>query len=90
MTMNSNTNKSGGGQSKMLYGRRDYMIMLIGLGVILLGLILMVGGKMPDEDTWDPNIIYSFRRITLAPILIIAGLCIEIYAIFRKDKSTQE
>lgn len=87
--MDSNSNKSGD-QSKMLYGKKDYTIMLIGLGVILLGLLLMIGGKMPDEDTWDPNLIYSFRRITLAPFLIIVGLCIEVYAIFRKNKSTNE
>lgn len=87
--MNSNSNKSGD-QPKMLYGRKDYMIMLVGFAVILLGLVLMIGGKMPNDDTWDPNLIYSFRRITLAPFLIIVGLCIEVYVIFRKDKSIVE
>jgi len=56
------------------------------MGVMLLGFILMSGGSMPDANTWDPNIIYSFRRITLAPFLILAGIVIEIYAIFINKK----
>lgn len=70
----------------LIFGKKDYTIMLIGWGVVVLGLILMIGGSMPDDDTWDPNLIYSFRRITLAPMLIIAGLIVQIYAIFRRDK----
>ncbi len=53
----------------------------------------MRGGAMPDENTWDASRIYSFTRITLAPILILAGLGVEIYAIFKsnnKEVSTVE
>jgi hypothetical protein len=57
--------------------------MLIGIGLIALGLILMLGGSMPSPDVWDDSIIYSFRRITLAPALIVAGLLVEVYAIFK-------
>jgi len=46
----------------------------------------MSGGAMPDSNTWDPSIIYSFRRITLAPVVILIGIGIEIYAIFYVSK----
>jgi hypothetical protein len=72
-------------QSKgLVFGKEQYQYMLLGLLFVVLGLIFMAGGAMPDEDTWDPSLIYSWRRITLAPLLILIGLGIEIYAIFKK------
>lgn len=59
----------------------------IGLGLILLGLILMLGGHMPSPEVWEPERIYSGQRTVLAPILIIGGLVVEIYAIFREPKT---
>ena len=61
--------------------------MVIGIVLVALGLILMAGGKSKDPNVFNPNEVYSFRRITIAPILILLGLGIEIYAIFRKSKS---
>jgi len=49
-----------------------------------LGLILMAGGGSEDPAVFDSDRIYSFRRITLAPFLLILGLVVEIYAIFKK------
>ena len=66
----------------LLFQRRHFMVMLIGVALIFLGLALMSGGKQPDANTWDPNIIYNFRIVTLAPICILAGLAMQIYAIF--------
>ena len=71
-------------QNEMLFGRQNYYWMLGGIGLIILGLILMSGGSMPDANTWDPDTIYSFRRITLAPILILVGIAFQIVAIFKK------
>jgi len=51
-----------------------------------LGLILMGGGKSKDPNVFNPKEVYSFTRITLAPILILGGFVVEIFAIFRKDK----
>lgn len=70
----------------MVFGWDNYKFMLIGLGVIALGMILMLGGSMPSPDVWDESIIYSFRRTVLAPILVVAGFCIEVYAIFKNYK----
>jgi hypothetical protein len=71
--------------SPLVFGRSNYQYMLLGLFLVVLGLVLMSGGAMPDENTWDPTLIYSWRRITLAPIFIIVGLGIEIFAIFKKN-----
>lgn len=73
-------------RSEMIISNQQLYIMLAGLGIILLGLILMSGGAMPDPTVWDEDIIYSPRRLTLAPILILAGMGLEIYAIFKGGK----
>ena len=70
-------------QQEMVLGRENYYYILIGVVLIGLGLVLMSGGHMPDANTWDDNLIYSFRRVTLAPIVIILGLLVEIYGIFK-------
>lgn len=69
-----------------LFGRDNYIIMLIGLAVIILGFVLMSGGKSADPNVFREDEIYSFRRITLAPFLVILGLVIEGYAIMKKPK----
>jgi hypothetical protein len=69
-----------------LFSKENYKWMLIGFLVIILGLLLMMGGKSDDPNQFHPGEVYSFRRITLAPIVILAGFAIEIYAIFRKPK----
>lgn len=61
--------------------------MIIGGVVLVLGLLLMAGGKSKDPNVFDPGELYSFRRVTLAPILVVGGLIIEIYAIMKKPKT---
>lgn len=67
----------------LLFKRDNYLLILLGIGLVALGMFLMSGGQMPDPNTWDPNIIYSTRRTVLAPIVILAGLVVEIIAIFK-------
>ncbi len=69
---------------ELIFGRKNYILMAIGAGLIFLGLALMTGGQMPDPNTWDPDIIYSKRITVLAPMTILAGLIVEIVAIFRR------
>ncbi len=71
----------------LVFGRANYIWMLIGLGVIAVGYLCMAGGAMPSPDVWDESIIYSPMRIVVAPFLILLGLGIEIYAIFKKDNT---
>jgi DUF3098 family protein len=78
---------SGSRNYKPLFGRENYRWMLIGLAAILLGLLLMIGGKSKDPNVFNASEVYSFRRITLAPILILAGLSLEIVGIFKKSKA---
>jgi len=69
-----------------LFGKDNYRWMIIGIAIVGLGLILMGGGKSKDPNVFDPNQVYSFTRITIAPILILLGLGIEIYALFKRKK----
>lgn len=61
--------------------------MLVGGLVIALGMFLMSGGKSEDPNVFANNEVYSSTRITVAPILIVLGLLIEVYAIFKKPKT---
>lgn len=68
--------------NEFLFGKKNYQIMLIGLAVIALGFILMAGGGSDNPEVHNPAI-YNFRRIRLAPTLILIGFIIEIYAILK-------
>jgi hypothetical protein len=79
----SKKHKSQQGQqpkSEFIFQRRNYLWMFIGLGCMALGFILMSGGGSDDPNVFSPDI-YSFRRIRLAPTLVLIGLGIEVYAI---------
>ncbi|MEL7121918.1 MAG: DUF3098 domain-containing protein [Bacteroidota bacterium] len=92
-TKSTRQTKSGGGQTKsrtavasqeMVFNNQNFLYMGVGILLIIIGFVLMSGGQMPSPDVWDENIIYGFRRTVLAPIFILAGLVVEIYAIFKK------
>jgi hypothetical protein len=70
-----------------IFTKDNYRWMLIGAVVIAVGMLLMSGGvSNKDPNVFDKDAVYSTMRITVAPILILAGLVIEIYAIFKKPK----
>ena len=69
---------------EMLFQRKNYYLIFGGLALIAIGLLLMSGGKMPSPDVWDESLIYSPRRIILAPIVILSGLGLVLISIFRK------
>lgn len=72
-------------KSEFLFGKKNYVVMLIGLAFIGLGFILMAGGGSDNPEIFNAEM-YNFRRIRLAPTLVIIGLGIEIYAIMAKPK----
>ncbi len=74
--------------SSSLFGKENYTWMAIGAVIIAIGMFLMSGGKNQDPKVFDTNVVYSFTRITVAPILILLGFVVEIYAIFKKPKAT--
>ena len=86
-TNNSKTITRKNNNNTDLFTKDNYMWMLIGLAVITLGFLLMAGGKSADNKVFNDNDVYSFRRITLAPFVIIVGFLLEIYAIMKKPKA---
>ncbi len=72
-------------KSLQFFNKSNYIWMLVGAVLILSGMLLMSGGKSADPDIFNASEVYSFRRITLAPIVIIAGFIVEVYAIFKKS-----
>ena len=63
----------------------NYKLLAIGFGIIVLGFLLMLGGKSSDPNVFNEEM-FSFRRITLAPIVVLAGFTFEIWAIMKKPK----
>lgn len=67
-------------------GPENYKLLAIGFAIIVAGFILMLGGKSDDPNVFSEDI-FSFRRITLAPIVVLAGFIFEIWAIMKKPKN---
>ncbi|HPD94467.1 MAG: DUF3098 domain-containing protein [Bacteroidales bacterium] len=67
-------------------GKENYKLLLIGFAIIVLGFILMSGGGSDNPNVFSKDI-FSFRRITLAPIVVLFGFIFEIYAIMKKPKA---
>ncbi len=79
---------SAGKTSRLpLFEKDNYMWMGIGAVIIAIGMFIMGGGKNADPNQFDTKLVYSTTRITIAPILIIAGFVVEIYAIFKRPKA---
>lgn len=70
-----------------LFEKDNYMWMGIGAVVVAIGMFVMSGGKNPNPNQFDYKLVYSTTRITVAPILILLGLGIEIFAIFKRPKA---
>jgi hypothetical protein len=69
--------------TELIFGKQNYLLMLVGLLLIGFGLMTMSGGGMPDPNQWDESLIYSRRRTVVGPAIILLGLVVEIVAIFR-------
>lgn len=72
-------------EKEFLFGKKNYVIMLIGIVFIALGFIFMAGGGSDNPEVFNEEI-YNWQRIRLAPTLVIMGLAIEFYAIFANPK----
>ena len=71
-------------------GKQNYILLAIGFGIIIIGFLLMIGGGSKDPNVFNEDELFSFRRITLAPIVILAGFIFEIYAIMKKPKENNK
>ena len=72
-------------RAEFALGKENYRLLIIGFAIILIGFLLMMGGKSSNPNEFNPEI-FSARRITLAPIVVLAGFIFEIYAIMKKPR----
>jgi hypothetical protein len=70
-----------------LFDKQNVIWMLGGVAIMIIGFLLMAGGRSDNPAIFDPNEVYSVRRITVAPIVILIGLVVLIVAIFRHPKN---
>ena len=71
-------------QDNFALPKENYTYLLVGFVVIIIGFALMIGGKSTDPNVFNGEEIFSFRRITLAPIVVLIGFIFEMWAIMRK------
>ena len=76
-------------QQTFLFDKENYMWMIGGVALIFIGFLLMSGGKSPNPHEFNESEIYSFRRITLAPIVVLMGFVVEVFAIMKKPKDAE-
>lgn len=70
-----------------LFEKDNYLWMGVGAVIVIIGMFLMNGGKNADPNQFDTKLVYSTTRITIAPILILAGFAVEVFAIFKRPKA---
>ena len=73
-------------EKEFAFRRENYRLLLIGLGINILGFILMIGGGTDDPNKFDGDALFSTTRITIAPMLIIAGYLVIMYSIMKEKK----
>ena len=84
----SKVNKETPANPQQLFGKENYLLMVVGLIVLALGFFLMAGGRSSNPNEFNTSEIYSTTRITIAPILIVLGFIIEIFAIMKKSRNS--
>ena len=73
-------------QNSFLFDKTNYLLFAVGLALIVLGFILMAGGGSEDPNVYN-EALFNARRITWAPLLIVLGFVVEVFAILRRRKS---
>lgn len=83
-TIFKTTNSKPEEEVEFAIGKQNYFLLMIGFAIIIVGFILMIGGGTEDPNVFNADEIFSFRRITLAPIVVLFGFAFEIWAIMKK------
>lgn len=86
--MSKKNNNVQAPKQEFIFQRKNYLFMFIGVAFITLGFILMSGGGSDDPNVFNPDI-FNFRRIRLAPTLVLIGLGIEVYAILLNPRKKE-
>jgi hypothetical protein len=79
--MSKETRKPG-----FAFGKENYIMLVIGVVIVVIGYLLMIGGGSDDPTKFNADEIFSFRRITLSPIVILAGFVVVLFGIMKKSK----
>jgi uncharacterized membrane protein len=79
--MTKDTRKPG-----FAFGKENYRMLIIGVVIVVIGYLLMIGGGSEDPTKFNADEIFSFRRITLSPIVILAGFVVVLLGIMKKSK----
>lgn len=79
--MSKETRKPG-----FAFGKENYRILIIGVVIVVIGYLLMIGGGSDDPDYFNADEIFSTRRVTIAPLTILAGFVIVLLGIMKKSK----
>ncbi len=87
MAAKNPTNKENEEDLGFAFHKENYLLLLVGLVLIAIGFLLMLGGGSDDPKVFS-EALFDFRRLTLAPILILAGFIVEIFAIMKRPKSS--
>lgn len=74
-------------ENEFPFEKINYQLLLIGLGIVVLGFLMMLGGGTDNPNEFNEAELFSDRRITWAPIVVLAGYAFIIYAIMKKAKS---
>lgn len=83
------TAKTATPQANFLFDKSNYIWMAAGVVLVVIGFMLMSGGKSPDPTKFNPDEIFSPMRITIAPLMILIGFAVEVYAIMKPSKQAQ-
>jgi hypothetical protein len=75
--------------ARFAISKENYKYLIIGFVIIMIGFILMMGGKSADPAVFNAKELFSFRRITLAPVVVLAGFAFEIWAIMKKPRESK-
>ena len=73
-------------KKKMVLGKKNYVFIIIGCLIVILGFILMSGGGSENPNVFQEEELFSFRRITLAPFMVILGYGVVLYGIMKKQQ----
>lgn len=74
-----------GEKATYAFGKVNYKLMLLGIAIVAIGMILMVGGASEDPNKMSDDI-FNFQRLTLAPMVIIGGFAVVLFAIIKKPQ----
>ena len=81
---------SENGKNGFALGKKNYIALAIGFAILIIGYALMSGGASTDPNVFNGDEIFNFRRITLAPIVLIIGFAVEIFAIMWRPRTKKD